>query len=520
MRAYTLDAACASSLYAIKLAADELLAGRADAMLAGGVSRPDCLYTQMGFSQLRALSPSGRCSPFDARADGLVVGEGAGVFLLKRLEDAVRDGDRILAVIAGVGLSNDVGGGLLAPNSEGQLRAMRDAYRAAGWAPNDVDLIECHATGTPVGDAVEFASLKALWGRDGWRPGQCVIGSVKSTVGHLLTAAGASGLTKVLCAMRERRTAADGQLRRPRRRALGWRGRRSRSSKSREAWRRRSAATPRRAAISGFGFGGVNAHLLLEEYQNRNTSPERQRGDEPNPLACASGLVRTPKRPSPSWGWTPASARGTPCTHSRSACWAATGRAASRRDTIGASSTASGRGAKAWTRRRSPGSTSTNLHVAADRFRIPPREFQEALPQQVLMLLAADAALAGVKLPDEDPAAHRRLYRTQSRPQYDEFHFRWWVLKHAEEWAERLGLRPSSPEYAAWKRDAARRGRSGPQRQPRHGGAGQHRRQPHRQGVPPRRPKFHPFERGNVGYCTPGPRRCRRCGAANLTRPW
>ena len=201
---YTLDAACASSLYAIKLAVDELLAGRADAMLAGGVSRPDCLYTQMGFAQLRALSPGGRCSPFDARADGLVVGEGAGVFLLKRLEDAVRDGDRILAVIAGVGLSNDVGGGLLAPNSEGQLRAMRAAYAAAGWEPTDVDLIECHATGTPVGDAVEFASLKALWGRDGWRPGQCIIGSVKSTVGHLLTAAGASGLVKVLSAMQAR----------------------------------------------------------------------------------------------------------------------------------------------------------------------------------------------------------------------------------------------------------------------------------------------------------------------------
>src|SRR5262249_26321121 len=109
---YTLDAACASSLYAIKLACDELIAGRADAMLAGGVSRPDCLYTQMGFCQLRALSPTGTCSPFDARADGLVVGEGAGVFALKRLEDAERDGDRIWAVIAGVGLSNDVGGGL------------------------------------------------------------------------------------------------------------------------------------------------------------------------------------------------------------------------------------------------------------------------------------------------------------------------------------------------------------------------------------------------------------------------
>ena len=199
---FTLDAACASSLYALHLAAEELRAGRADAMLAGGVSRPDCLYTQMGFAQLRALSPRGRCAPFDASADGLVVGEGAGIFLLKRLDDAVRDGDHILAVLVAGGVSNDVDGGLLAPDSEGQLRAMRAAYEAAGWAAQDVDLIECHATGTPVGDAVELRSLRTLWGESGWRPGQCVIGSVKSTVGHLLTAAGAAAVTKVLSALK------------------------------------------------------------------------------------------------------------------------------------------------------------------------------------------------------------------------------------------------------------------------------------------------------------------------------
>src|SRR5262245_40617510 len=201
-RAFTLDAACASSLYAVRLAVDELTSGRADAMLAGGLSRPDSLFTQMGFAQLRALSPSGRCSPFDARGDGLVVGEGAGVFVLKRLEDARRDGDTIHGVIAGVGLSNDVEGGLLAPASEGQLRAMRAAYRQAGWRPDEIGLIECHATGTPVGDAVEFQSLKTLW--SGIEPSQkAVIGSVKSSVGHLLTGAGAAALTKVLFALNE-----------------------------------------------------------------------------------------------------------------------------------------------------------------------------------------------------------------------------------------------------------------------------------------------------------------------------
>ncbi|MCW8133866.1 MAG: polyketide synthase, partial [Planctomycetota bacterium] len=200
----TLDAACASSLYAVKLAADELNAGRADAMLAGGASRPDCLYTQMGFAQLRALSPSGRCSPFDKKADGLVVGEGACFFVLKRLDDALAAGDTIHGVIRGAGLSNDLDGSLLAPSSEGQLRAMRQAYEQSGWSPRDVDLVECHATGTPIGDAVEFESLKTLWGPDAPAGKRCVIGSVKSNVGHLLTGAGAAGLAKVLLALREK----------------------------------------------------------------------------------------------------------------------------------------------------------------------------------------------------------------------------------------------------------------------------------------------------------------------------
>ena len=126
------------------------------------------------------------------------------MFVLKRLGDALRQGDRIYATVAAVGLSNDVEGGLLAPSSEGQLRAMRAAYDLAGWDPRDVDLIECHATGTPVGDAVEFASLRTLWGPEGWTPGRCVIGSVKSNIGHALTASGAAALLKVLLALRHR----------------------------------------------------------------------------------------------------------------------------------------------------------------------------------------------------------------------------------------------------------------------------------------------------------------------------
>src|SRR5262249_58807827 len=130
-------------------------------------------HPRMGLSHLRPPAPAGRGWPSDRRADGLMVGEGAGVFVLKRLTDAIQHGDRILAVVAGAGLSNDMHGNLLAPAKEGQLRAMRRAYERAGWQPHDVDLIECHATGTPVGDAVEFDSLRELWGNSGWAPGQC-----------------------------------------------------------------------------------------------------------------------------------------------------------------------------------------------------------------------------------------------------------------------------------------------------------------------------------------------------------
>ena len=262
---YTLDAACASSLYAVKLACDELRSGRTDAMLTGGVSRPDCLFTQVGFSQLRALSPSGRCAPFDRSADGLVVGEGAGLLVLKRLADALRDGDRIHGLIRGAGLSNDLKGSLLAPDSEGQLRAMRAAYAAAGWSPQDVDYIECHGAGTPVGDSTELASLRTLWAASGWDYGQCAIGSIKSMIGHLLTAAGAAGMIKTLLAMQHgllpptihfsQAPAGSSLERGP-----------FRVQTEAQPWKRRRDGTPRRAAVSAFGFGGINAHLLLEEW--------------------------------------------------------------------------------------------------------------------------------------------------------------------------------------------------------------------------------------------------------------
>jgi acyl transferase domain-containing protein len=270
----TLDAACASSLYALKLACDELHAGRVDAMLAGGVSRPDSLYTQMGFAQLRALAATGRCTPFDAAASGLIVGEGAGVVVLKRLSDALRDGDEIHALIRGIGLSNDLDGNLLSPASEGQLRALRLAYAAAGWEPESVEFIECHATGTPVGDAVEFSSLNQLWSGRSWQPGQCTLGAVKANVGHLLTGAGAAGLLKVLLSLRHNTLPPVANFQKASDK-IPLAQSPFRALTQNQPWKKRSDGRPRRAAINGFGFGGINAHVLIEEWcgQSEHCSP-------------------------------------------------------------------------------------------------------------------------------------------------------------------------------------------------------------------------------------------------------
>jgi acyl transferase domain-containing protein/3-hydroxymyristoyl/3-hydroxydecanoyl-(acyl carrier protein) dehydratase len=253
---HCLDAACASSLYAIKLACDRLQEGSADLMLAGAVQGADDLFLHVGFCALNALSRSGRSRPFHQQADGLVPAEGAAFVALKRLADARRDGDTIHGVIRGIGLSNDGRGkGLLAPAEEGQQRAMRAAYAGAGFGPEKISLLECHATGTPVGDATEIASTGAVFA--GCAP--VPVGSLKSNLGHLITTAGAAGLIKVLEAMRagqrpptlhvdEPSSALDGQP--------------FRLLQELESW---PADQARVAAISAFGFGGNNAHLIVSE---------------------------------------------------------------------------------------------------------------------------------------------------------------------------------------------------------------------------------------------------------------
>jgi acyl transferase domain-containing protein/3-hydroxymyristoyl/3-hydroxydecanoyl-(acyl carrier protein) dehydratase len=427
---YTLDAACASSLYAIKLAADELMAGRADAMLAGGCSRPDCQYTQMGFAQLRALSAAGRCRPFDAGADGLMVGEGAGVFVLKRLSDALKHGDTILATVAGVGLSNDMHGNLLAPAKEGQLRAMRRAYETAEWDPTHADLIECHATGTPVGDAIEFDSLRELWGDTGWKAGQCAIGSVKSTVGHLLTGAGAAALAKVLLAIKNETLPPQANFGTPAS-GLKYKGGPFRVLGKAEKWERRGASEPRRAAVSGFGFGGVNAHLLVEEWTGAPVPKPKQFATTPKALRVHESKWQPPGQ---SAAAVPVAVVGIGAHFGPSDTLLAFQERALSGDAPQPVPKLNGwRLASAAS---PPGFGIESLAVPIDRFRIPPKELEETLPQQLLMLQVAAAALddcrAGVKLNAGDAPTTGVFVGLGLDPNTTNYHLRWAALSNPE----------------------------------------------------------------------------------------
>lgn len=427
---YTLDAACASSLYALKLACDELRAGRADAMIAGGIHRSDCLFTQMGFSQLRALSVSGRSRPLDARADGLVVGEGAGMFVLKRLGDAVRAGDRVYALIRGAGLSNDTGGGLLAPDSEGQLRAMREAYRQAGWKPESVSLVECHATGTPLGDATELKSLKTLWGR-GAQPGSCAIGAVKSNVGHLLTAAGSAGVMKLLFALRDRVLPPTANFETPNG-ALDAGKSPFRVLGAPEPWTEPDDGKPRRAAISAFGFGGINAHLLLEEYL-----PDT-RGTSVKPAALSNGngsAVREAVVPVAIVGM---DARVGPLGSLRAfqeavlSGKAIASRPAERWRNLEQTSAVA---QMPFAERALNGAFIEELDIAPTRFRIPPNELKQMLPQQLVMLETAANALADSVIDSNARLRTGVFIGLGLDMNATNFHLRWRALAESQELA-------------------------------------------------------------------------------------
>lgn len=262
---YTVDAACASSLTAVYQAVLELESGRSDMVLAGGIDTVQGPFGYLCFSKTRALSPRGRCSSFEADADGIVISEGLAMVALKRLSDAERDGDKVYAVIKGVGGSSDgKAKSMTAPHPDGQIRALNRAYEMAGYSPATVSLFEAHGTGTVVGDTAEMATVTRLLNEAGVAPRSAAIGSVKTQIGHTKAAAGLAGLIKATLALHHGVLPPHGRRGAP-------------NAKLTEAdmplylidrprpWIARPGA-PRRAGVSAFGFGGTNFHVTLEEY--------------------------------------------------------------------------------------------------------------------------------------------------------------------------------------------------------------------------------------------------------------
>jgi acyl transferase domain-containing protein/NADP-dependent 3-hydroxy acid dehydrogenase YdfG len=262
----TVDAACASSLAALRMAIDELESGRADMMLTGGCDAENTILMYLCFSKTPALSRSGRIRPFDENCDGTLIGEGIGMLALKRLADAERDGDRIYSVIRGLGTSSDGRfKSIYAPRKDGQVVALRRAYDAAGFGPEAVGLVECHGTGTKVGDMTEMSSLLEVYGEATDERQFVAVGSVKSQIGHTKAAAGAASLIKVSLALHQKVLPATINVEQPRG-DVDFPNSPFYVNTRTRPWLREPRRAIRRAGLSSFGFGGTNFHCLLEEY--------------------------------------------------------------------------------------------------------------------------------------------------------------------------------------------------------------------------------------------------------------
>ena len=261
---YIVDAACASSLVAMGHAIDELRSDRSDMMLTGALhtTTPPQLY--MMFCQLSGMSRTA-LRPFDQAADGTLLGEGIGILVLKRLPDAERDGDRIYALVKGVGTSSDGRAlGLLAPRTEGQVAALQRAYSGTGVAQSTVELVEAHGTGMPLGDKTEIESLIALFGARQEAAPRVAVGSVKSMIGHCIPAAGVAGVIKATLALHDKilpPTLCD--TANPQ---FGIEATALYVNNRTRPWIHNSDSA-RRAGVNAFGFGGINAHAILEEYR-------------------------------------------------------------------------------------------------------------------------------------------------------------------------------------------------------------------------------------------------------------
>jgi len=258
------DAACASSLSAIHLAMMELSSGKSDMVLTGGVDTFNHIFMYVCFSKTPALSPSGYARPFDHQSDGTTLGEGVGIVVLKRLEDAKRDKDKIYAVIKGMGTSSDgKGTAIYAPSVAGQVKAYHDAYQEARVSPDSIELIEAHGTGTAVGDATEIKSLREAYHASQTNGAWCALGSVKSQIGHAKAAAGIAGLIKAAMALHYKVLPPTIHIDKPAA-ALTEETTPFYVNTEKRPWVS-SEQHPRRAGVSAFGFGGANFHCVLEE---------------------------------------------------------------------------------------------------------------------------------------------------------------------------------------------------------------------------------------------------------------
>jgi len=261
---FTVDAACASTMAATMNAVAALHEGRIDFAVTGGVDAAMAPSSFVKFCKIGALSPDGS-RPFDEGANGFVMGEGAGILILKRLGDAIRDKDRIYATIIEVGSSSDGRGkGITAPNASGQERAVKACFSGSGIAPSSIGLIEAHGTSTPVGDKTELIVLDKFFRTAGLKPGSVGIGSVKSQIGHLKAAAGSAGMIKAIMGLYHKTLPPTINVKRPSP-CIDWESSPLRLVKEARAWKQTNGL-PRRAGVSAFGFGGTNFHIIIEEY--------------------------------------------------------------------------------------------------------------------------------------------------------------------------------------------------------------------------------------------------------------
>ncbi|MHC5852633.1 beta-ketoacyl synthase N-terminal-like domain-containing protein [Nostoc sp.] len=281
------DAACASSFGALKMAISELVEHRSDMMLTGGVDTDNTIMAYISFSKTPAVSPSENVKPFDAKSDGMMLGEGIGMIVLKRLEDAERDNDKIYAVIKGIGTSSDGRyKSIYAPRKEGQVKALERAYEDAGFSPATVGLMEAHGTGTMAGDPTEFGSLRDFFGEHDHKKQHIALGSVKSQIGHTKAAAGAASLIKTALALHHKVLPPTINITEPNPK-LNIKNSAFYLNTETRPWIRAEGEAPRRAGVSSFGFGGTNYHVVLEEYEADQNHAYRLHSDASEVLLFA-----------------------------------------------------------------------------------------------------------------------------------------------------------------------------------------------------------------------------------------